>query len=120
MRQVPTFDDVSFGLRRLVEAGLIYVSDTAGGPQIQPTTEALALQGRVSTTRLGEEVAALRQSLGIDPVSGNDEDRSLGRLPGLTRETWDAAVQEHNETLRRLSEPWIQAAQDLIRRQQRP
>lgn len=112
-RLVPSFDEVSFGLQRLVGAG--YVKVALGSDFVLHGTPKAVRMGRsVEGARLEDLLA---RSLKITP--GDAEDRSLGRLDGLTGEEYEMAVAKHREWVEQLSQPFVEAARDLIREQGR-
>ena len=109
-RAVPTFDELSFGLPRLVAAGYATVSASSSGDLLFGATPA-AMRLRRGTT--GSPLAAITAAVGAD--RGAADDRSLGRLTGLTPEALDSAVAAHTSWVRRWSRPFIFLARLLTR-----
>ena len=101
-RSVPLFDELSFGLRRLVAGGYIRVSKGNAGITIE-TTEAgarLGSEARDNAKTLGDVVIAMDRVLGCKPYPEPEiEDRSLGPLRGLTRDDYDVAVAEYGASM---------------------
>ena len=100
-RSLPTFDEVSFGLQRLSQAGYVELERELG--------KILRLKATPQATQLGERVHAAASTLG-DVLDGFNkelatpsylepeiEDRSLGRLPDFREDEWDAAVDAYGQ-----------------------
>ncbi len=105
---LPTFDEVSFGVPRLVAAGLM----TVDGLRSLATAEAWQLRSKVHAATLGDVLYAM-QELVDAPHFGEPEppeDRSLGRWPALTEADFDQAIREHVAEVERLSRPIVFAA----------
>jgi hypothetical protein len=114
-RAIPTFDELSFGMARLAAAGYAIVSPSPSGELLfRATPEAMRL--RKSAT--GHPVEAIPAAIGAH--HGSDEDRSLGRLPGLTPEALVSAVAAHASWVERWSRPLIRLARLLAWRQGPP
>jgi hypothetical protein len=92
-RGMPSFDVVSFGLQRLLVAGLVTIEHPPeGGLFIRAVGIPVAVvrAGRADYNRrrrvglnvgsLGDSVSAMSAAIGAEPDS-DPEDRSLGRLP---------------------------------------
>jgi hypothetical protein len=105
---LPTFDEVSFGVPRLVAAGFT----TVDGPAVQATAEARRLRSRVRAATLGGVLRAMEKAVGAAHDGGAQapEDRSLGRWPALTEADLDRAIREHTARVERVSGPIILAA----------
>jgi hypothetical protein len=90
-RDVPTFDQISFGIPRLVAAG--YITVEAGA--FRATGKGIALRKSVQARTLGGVLREMIELLGLPPLPSVDpvpEDRSLGRLAGLEPIDYDEAV----------------------------
>ena len=108
-RAVPTFEELSFGMPRIVAAGYAMVGTSRSGELVfRATPEALRLRRAAS----GNPVDAIATAL---EAGGAGEDRSLGRLPGLTQEGFDAAVAAHGAWVARWSRPFVVVARLLAR-----
>jgi hypothetical protein len=121
-RLIPSFDEVSFGLPRLVAAGFLIVGyDAKDGLVFRATPRATELRQSVQAESLGDVLEGVAQAVGAAPYPEPEpaEDRSLGRLPGLDRDDLAKAVAQHAEWVERLSRPFIAAAQKMIKRQNR-
>ncbi len=105
---LPNFDDVSFGVPRLVAAGLM----TVDGLRVQGTAEAWRLRGKVRAATLGGVLVAMEDLVGAahfgEPVP--HEDRSLGRWQALTEADFDRAIRDHSTEVERLARPILFAA----------
>lgn len=111
-RATPSYDDLSFGIPRLVAAGYAVVSKSPSGDLLfAGTAESMRLRRSAKGHAAVAIHAALRSATG--PV----EDRSLGRLPGLTPEALDAAVAAHWSWIDRWSRPLVAIARLLAKRQ---
>lgn len=87
----PSFHELSYGLARLVAAGLVAVEVDGDGKHLvgaTPLSDELLLHVVAAPTRSrGEVLAAIADALGVPPYPELEvEDRTLGGLPGLTRE----------------------------------
>jgi RimJ/RimL family protein N-acetyltransferase len=112
-RAIPTFDELSFGIPRLVAAGLASVGESSAGELVVAATpEAMRLRRSAKGHPVQAIGAALQAMVG-------QEDRSLGRLSGLTSEALDAAVAEHSSWVGRWSRPLVFLARLLSRWQGR-
>jgi hypothetical protein len=113
-RAIPTFDELSFGMPRLVAAGLAAVGQSSSGELVLgATAEAMRLRRSADGHPVPAIAAALRASI------GSVEDRSLGRLRGLTSEALDAAVAAHASWVDRWSRPLVFLARMLSKWQSR-
>lgn len=113
-RAVPTYDDLSFGIPRLVAAGYAVTRESSnGGLLFAATPESMALRRSANAHAAVAIPAALRAK--IAPI----EDRSLGRLPWLTPQALEVAVNEHASWIDRWSRPLVGLARLLDRRRGR-
>jgi hypothetical protein len=121
-RMIPTFDELSFGLPRLVAAGFLVVGQGAKkGLVFQATPNATRLRGSVKAKSLGDVLNGVGEAVGALPYPEPEppEDRSLGRLRGLEPDALDVAVQEHGKWVERWSKPFIVLAHALTKWQNR-
>lgn len=119
-RGIPTFDQVRFGLPRLVAAGLVVVEQEAKeGLVLRATPKAIDLRRLMKPKTLGDDLTEIDEAIGAAAQAEPMEDRSLGRLAGLGIDDLAAAVGEHGERIEQLSTPYIAIAQGVIRRQKR-
>jgi len=121
-RLIPTFDEMSFGLPRLVAAGFLIVGyDAKDHLVFRATLKATRLRRSVKARTLGNVLAGVGLAVGTTPYPEPEpaEDRSLGRLPGLERVDLETAVRQHGESVERWSRPLVAAAQALSRWQNR-
>lgn len=121
-RSIPTFDEMSFGLPRLVAAGFLVVGyDPKEGLVFRATPEATKLRGSVKARSLGDVLNGVGEAVGAAPYPAPEpaEDRSLGRLPGLEADALDTAIREHGEWVERSSKPFIAVAHALSKWQNR-
>ncbi len=121
-RLIPTFDEMSFGLPRLVAAGFLVVGyDPKEGLVFRATPKAAKLRGSVKAKSLGDVLNGVGGAVGAAPYPEPEpaEDRSLGRLPGLESGALDTAIQEHGERIERWSKPFIAVARALTKWQNR-
>ncbi len=111
-RAIPTFDEVSFGLQRLVAAGFLIV-DSAPETRLMlhPTPKAIHLRRSLKARSLGDVLTAMQRAVEAAPYPEPEvEDRSRGRLPGLELQDFDAAVRDHGAWVERWSKPLVVAA----------
>jgi hypothetical protein len=111
-RAIPTFDEVSFGVPRLVAEGYATVSASSSGDLLIGATSAAMRLRREAT---GSPVAAIAAAVGASRAVA--EDRSLGRLTGLTPEALDSAVAAHGSWVDRWSRPFTFLARLLAKGQ---
>lgn len=111
-RAVPTFDEASFGLARLVAHGFIEISGHGPSLRLTATGPAKALRNGVAAQPVGV-VAAMENAM--RPLFGASDDRSLGRVDGLTASDWDRAVSGHARWVERWSRPLVGLARLLSR-----
>jgi len=107
-RLLPTFDELSFGLPRLIAAGLLTVdNDATKGMVLQATPEAIRL-GK-SARRSGNALGGMTRAVGarVYPDADLPEDRSCGRLPGFEPEDLEAATTAYKEWFDRASKPYV-------------
>jgi hypothetical protein len=86
-RAIPTFDEVSFGIPRLAHAGYVIVDRDEGDARAFRATEAAILLRRaIGAGSLGEILDGVAAAVGATPYPSAEppEDRTLGRLSGLT------------------------------------
>jgi hypothetical protein len=103
-RWVPNFDEVSYGLPRLIAAGFGEVRGSGSDLRVRATPRAIDL-ARTSKTRFMGDVVAAR------PWGEEDaEDWSGGRMPGLDETTWSDAIRIRKEAFdRAMPGPAMQA-----------
>ena len=121
-RSIPTFDEMSFGLPRLVAAGFLIVEhDSKERLVFQATPKATKLRRSVKAKSLGDVLNGVGEAVGAAsyPEPEPAEDRSLGRLTGLETGALDRAIQEHGERVERWSKPFIAVAHALANWQNR-
>jgi hypothetical protein len=110
-RAVPSYDDLSYGIQRLVAAGYAITSESSTGDLLFAATPQSTQLRRSAKAHPAVAIrAALRTQ--ITPV----EDRSLGRLRGLTPQAVEAAVAAHASWIDRWSRPLVALAWLLGRR----
>jgi hypothetical protein len=117
-RQMPSFDELSFGLQRLVVAGLARAAGSENVLKIEPTTRAIELRIRVdhSARTLGGVLLEMERALVAEGLLQNgNEDRSHGRLQELSPVTFEQAMSEHSRWVNRWARPWLLAARVLRR-----
>ena len=106
-RAIPTFDELSYGMQRLVAAGFASVrSGRDRELDFQATPDAVRLRKAVT----GHPASGMSAAIDADAGSG---DRSLGRLPGLTPEALHEAVRAHASWVGRRSRPFLALARVL-------
>ena len=121
-RAIPTFDEMSFGLPRLIAAGFMTVGvGGTSGVDFRASSEATKLRKSIKAETLGGVLAAVAEAVGAAPYPESEppEDRSLGRLPGLEPDDLEVAIREHGEWVERWSKPFVGAARALTRWQNR-
>jgi hypothetical protein len=92
-----TFDEVSFGLARLWALGLAEVRVDAGRVQVRATALARARRRTVHARTLGDALNQMARAIGASPWPGDgEEDRSQGRLPGITEAAFNADVRAYH------------------------
>ena len=115
-RAIPTFDEMSFGLRRLVAAGFLVIqTDRKGGLRFEATPTATSLRRSLRPNRLGV-IEAMGEAVGATPYPSPEpaEDRSLGPLAGLDAASLEKAIRQHGEWVERWSKPFMVAARALV------
>jgi hypothetical protein len=114
-RRIPTFDQISYGLPRLVAAGFA----TVDGYRFRATPKAIALRRTLKSLPsdgLSDVIVRMEAALGAKPYpEPEDEDRSLGRLSGFEPVDLEIAVRKHGEWVKRWSRPLVAAAWALSR-----
>lgn len=110
-RALPTFEEVSFALHRLVATGHVVVSRQPGKRiRLRATPKAIALRRQVEAKArtLGDVVAGVALALGCasypEPES---EDQSLGPLPTFQRAEWEGAVEAYEKWFDHWTKPWL-------------
>jgi len=99
---IPAFDEVSFGLPRLIAHGLA----TVDGLRLRATPAGMAVRRSVKGTTLGAIMVGMAERVGAPPYPEPEiEDRSLGRLPGLEASDFEAAFREYSRSMK----PWVWA-----------
>ncbi len=101
-RAIPTFDEISYGMPRLVAAGYV----TVDGLSFRATPKATKLRELVDagTVTLGGVIVGMERAVeALGDASQEPEDRSLGRLPGFSPGDLAAAVHEHGAWVERWS-----------------
>ena len=95
---VPTYDELSFGLMRLVAAGLIVVHGQQPMTLIA-TERGMTLESVAAYSPNRSRAEALEQmasAFGALPYPAHElEDRSLGRLPNLTHREVDETTRAY-------------------------
>lgn len=112
-RMIPTFDEVSFGLPRLVAAGYVIVSGEGKALSMRPTAKAFALRREVdrNATALVDVLTESARSVGARPYPlQEDEDRSLGRQPGLAAGDAEEAFRAYERWFWRHANPLVALA----------
>lgn len=114
-RSIPTFDELSFGLPRLVDAGFLTVRvDPNDGLLLSATSQAIRLRESVKAKTLGDVMIGMQRVLGARPFPEPEtEDRSLDRLPGLEPEAVESAIRNHGESVGRSVRPFVVAVEAL-------
>src|SRR5919197_2892972 len=103
-RAIATFDEMSYGLPRLIAAGFMTVGqDVKKGIVFRATPKATRLRKSVKAGTLGGMLEGVAKAVGAAPYPDPEppEDRSLDRLPGLEPEDLDAAIEAHGEWVKR-------------------
>jgi hypothetical protein len=96
-RGIPTFDEVSFGLPRLIAAGFLEVSSDAGKTVIRATPKARLLRSIIKAKTLGGVLSETAAAVGAAPYpEAETEDRREGRLSGLESAEWDSEVRAYH------------------------
>lgn len=120
---IPSFDEVSFGLQRLVAAGYVTIERKPGqGLRLRATTKASQLGKQIGKGRVARGEIASRAEAALGLSRGGPEDRSLGRLPDLDREEWDRDVGLWTRNFWHWAKPWMALSRGLrwILRRLRP
>jgi hypothetical protein len=96
-RDIPTFDEVSFGLPRLIAAGYLEVGSRQGRTFVRATPKARRLRSTKRAKTLGGRLGEVAAAVGAAPYPQPEiEDRSLGRLTGLDSVEWDEEVRAYH------------------------
>lgn len=107
-RAVPSFDAVSFGLPRIVAAGLGSVSGEGRNLRLAATPLGLSVRRSV----VGHPIPAIAEA--INASQEVPEDRSRGRLHGLTAEDLADAAKAHATWVRHWGTPFVVLASVLV------
>jgi hypothetical protein len=95
-RELPTFDEVSFGLERFRITGYVDVEGDGNCLTVWPTPKAMRLRASIRARWLDDIVPALIAAVGAVPLPDPEiEDGRLGRLAGLDEATWAAETRAH-------------------------
>ena len=115
-RSIPTFDEISYGVPRPVASGYVVVSRDVGDElRFTATPAARSLRTSITGDSLGDVVIGMTRLVGASPwPEVEQEDRSLGRLAGLTPRDVDRAIKRHARYVEHWSKPLI-AASRLLR-----
>lgn len=104
-RALPTFDELSFGLARLVAAGYVTterIPNKVLRLKATPSATALGKQVREKAKTLGDVVTGFDEALGCRPYpEAESDDRSLGRLSDFSEAEWAKAVTVYDEWFER-------------------
>jgi hypothetical protein len=112
-RALPTFDELSFGIPRLMAASLVTYDDG----RFRATRRAIEIRRSLRADRLADVSDGMAAALGARryPLPEGPEDRSLGRLAGLERGDLDAAIEQHGASFSRWTRPLVWAGTVLGR-----
>jgi hypothetical protein len=115
-RGIPTFDQISYGIPRLVASGYVVVSvDDGDELRFTATPAARSLRKSIAGHRLGDVVIEMTRLVAASPRPEVEiEDRSLGRLAGMTPPHLERAIRQHARYVAHWSKPLI-AASRLLR-----
>lgn len=113
-RDIPTFDELSFGIPRLVAHGYAEVGrNNRGELRFRATRSAHALRRSIDARArtIGDVVIAMATIVGTAPYPEPEvEDRALGRLDELRQDDLDLARQKYGAWMARWSRPLIAMA----------
>jgi DNA-binding MarR family transcriptional regulator len=116
---VPTsFEAVSYGLHRLVRAGLIQVErpdGRASSLRIRPTEAGMSLLRRARPARYARGEVAERIEGEFAARSSLVGDRSLGPLPNLSLDEWNHEYRKWDREFARRATPWLALSRLLQR-----
>jgi hypothetical protein len=104
-REIPSFDELSYGLPRLIAAGLAAVHGHGRQLRLRATPKAMALRRSIP----GHPISAIARLVGATADAGGG-DRSLGRLAALDRDELASAVRTHGRRVMRWSAPFVAAS----------
>jgi hypothetical protein len=98
-RGIPTYDEVSFSLPRLIAAGYAVATRTDGGElRLKATRQGFDVRSKVKARYLADVLSGMAVEVGAKPYPEPEQkDRSLGRLDGFDEHEWEAAVQCNEE-----------------------
>ena len=108
-RSIPTFDELSFGLPRLMAEGYATVTGQGSAVRIAATPKAKHIRELVDKDAhtLSDVLAGFGGHVGTRPYPlSENEDRALGRFPGLSPADLDTARAEYEARFW----PWGNAA----------
>jgi len=118
-RALRTFDELSFGLPRLVAAGFVVVTGADGDLRLEPSSKAREWGKSIRRNARGAggvlEAAARLAGAPPYPVPEQEEDRSLGRLPGLAEADVNEAVRAYEAWFWPRARPFLAASRALSR-----
>jgi hypothetical protein len=101
-RAIPSYDELSFGLRRLETAGYLEVVPATDGLRLRPTEKSIVVVRAINAGTLGELLAEMSAAVGARPYPEPEhEDRSLGRLAGLDEPAWQAGIAAYRRSFLR-------------------
>lgn len=101
-RAIPSFDELSFGLRRLEAAGYVEVTPATDELLVRPTERSIVMVRAIKAGTLGELLAEMSAAVGARPYPEPEhEDRSLGRLPGFDEAAWKAGIAAYRRSFLR-------------------
>jgi hypothetical protein len=108
-RAIPTFDQLSYGIPRLMANGYVDVyRNSRGGLRFAATGSARALRRSIDTDPPGMIVIEMPRLVGAAPWPEPEiEDRSLGRLPDLTATDVEVAYRKHERWVEHWSKPLV-------------
>jgi hypothetical protein len=108
-RLIPTFDELSYGIPRLISHGYVVVHRTRNGElRFSATPTAQKMRNSIKADSLGAVITGMAELVGARPwPEPETEDRTVGRLPSLTPADVDAAVAQHARWVERWSKPFI-------------
>ena len=121
-RALPTFDELSFGLPRLIAAGFLTVDSTKQGPRFRATPKAVNLRRSIKAETLGDVLSGIVEAVGAKPYPEPEdraEDRTLGRLRDLEPDDLETVIRQHGSERDAWLKPFITAAQAFPKWQNR-
>jgi hypothetical protein len=101
-RAIPSYDELSFGLRRIEAAGYVEVMPATDGLLLRPTERSIVMVRAINAGTLGELLASMSAEVGARPYPEPEhEDQSLGRLPGLDEAAWQSGIAAYRRSFLR-------------------